>query len=264
MSFVVIDLLIEGGAYLRHFQQSWASHFGSTRSFVYGSPAEHPFEWGIFLKNWDLTIPGALGVVMCLERRRQAIWHVLPVAWLALMLIVFATHRPWWSYYYIHIALPLCCCAAIGITQAWEWARQTRSVRWKVVLGVCGVCAVAWMGARVYLQAQDIRSSPQVYSSLVLHEIERLKPFTRYLYADDPVYSFHARIPMPPTLAVMPLKRFLKFNLICLTGIVWSVLLINLQVYGFRLNVFVANFVAIALVSLWNFFMSEGFGWGQG
>jgi dolichol-phosphate mannosyltransferase len=60
------------------------------------------------------------------------------------------------------------------------------------------------------------------------------------------------------------LKRFLKFNLICLTGIVWSVLLINLQVYGFRLNVFVANFVAITLVSLWNFFMSERFGWGQG
>jgi dolichol-phosphate mannosyltransferase len=60
------------------------------------------------------------------------------------------------------------------------------------------------------------------------------------------------------------LKRFLKFNLICLTGIVWSVLLINLQVYGLRLNVFLANFVAITLVSLWNFFMSERFGWSHG
>ena len=208
VSFVVIDLLIEGGAYLRHFQQSWTSHFGTTRSFEYGSPAEHPFDWSIFLKNWDLTIPGALGVVICLKRRRQALWHMVRVVWLALMLVVFATHRPWWSYDYIHIALPLCWCAAIGIVAAWDWARQTRSVRWKAVLGGFGVCAVTWMGARVWLQARDIRSSPQLYSSLVLHEIERLKPFTRYLYSDEPVYSFHAGIPMPPNLAVMPLKRF--------------------------------------------------------
>jgi hypothetical protein len=123
-------------------------------------------------------------------------------------LLVFAAHRPWWSYYYIHIALPLCWCAAIGILAAWDWARHTRSVRWKVVLGGFGACAIAWMGARVWLQAQDIRSSPQLYSSLVLREIERLKPFTRYLYSDEPVYSFHAGIPIPPNLAVLPLKRF--------------------------------------------------------
>jgi 4-amino-4-deoxy-L-arabinose transferase-like glycosyltransferase len=248
-SFVVIDLLIEGGAYLRHFQQSWTSHFGTTRSFVYGSPAEHPFDWSILIKNWDLTIPAGLGVALWLRacsehiqrrrvrarglqpiagicpsyrpgaltgriskvgltQRQRSTWHVLPVAWLALMLLVFAAHRPWWPYYYIHIALPLCWCAAIGIVAAWNWARQTRSVSRRVVLGVFGVCAIAWMGARVWLQAEDIRSSPQVYSSLVLHEIERLKPFTRYLYADEPVYSFHARIPMPPNLAVLPLKRF--------------------------------------------------------
>ena len=60
------------------------------------------------------------------------------------------------------------------------------------------------------------------------------------------------------------LKRFLKFNLICVTGIIWSVLLINLQVYGLRMNAYLANFVAIMLVSLWNFFMSERFGWGHG
>ncbi|MCL4180789.1 MAG: glycosyltransferase family 39 protein [Verrucomicrobia bacterium] len=208
VSFVVIDLLIEGGTYLRHFQQSWTSHFGTTRSFEYGSPAEHPFDWSILLKNWDLTIPGVLGVGICWKRRRHALWHLLPVVWLALMLVVFAAHRPWWSYYYIHIALPLCWCAAIGIVAAWDWARQTRSVRWKVVFAVFGACAIAWMGARVWLQAQDIRSSPQLYSSLVLREIERLKPFTRFLYADEPVYSFHAGIPMPQNLAVLPLKRF--------------------------------------------------------
>jgi dolichol-phosphate mannosyltransferase len=46
------------------------------------------------------------------------------------------------------------------------------------------------------------------------------------------------------------LRRLLKFNLICVAGIVWSVLLINLQVYGLRLNIYVANFIAIVLVSV--------------
>ncbi len=208
VGFVVIDLLIEGGAYLRHFQQSWTSHFGATRSFEYGSPAEHPFDWNIFLKNWDLTIPACVGVALCLRRRQRSPWLVLPVAWLGLMILVLATHRPWWSYYYIHIALPLCWCAAIGIAQAWECARKTRGMKWKAALSVFGVCAVSWMGARVYLQAQDMRSSPQLHSSLVLQGLERLKPFTRFLYADESIYSFHAGIPMPPNLAVMPLKRF--------------------------------------------------------
>jgi hypothetical protein len=69
------------------------------------------------------------------------------------------------------------------------------------------LCAGAWMGARVYLQVASIRNSPQIYSALVLKEIERLKPFTHWIYTDQLVYSFHADIPMPPPLAVMPLKR---------------------------------------------------------
>ncbi len=98
VSFVAIDLFIEGGAYLRHFQQSWTSHFGAARSFEYGSAAAHPFDWSIFFKNWDLTIPTCLGVALCLRQRRRSPWLVLPVAWLGLMILVFATHRPWWSY----------------------------------------------------------------------------------------------------------------------------------------------------------------------
>ena len=63
------------------------------------------------------------------------------------------------------------------------------------------------MGARVYLQVAAIRNAPQVFSAVVLREIERLKPFTHWFYTEQLVYSFHADIPMPPPLAVVPLKR---------------------------------------------------------
>jgi hypothetical protein len=42
----------------------------------------------------------------------------------------------------------------------------------------------------------------------VLREIERLKHFARFIYTEQTVYSFHSGIPMPPDLAILPLKRF--------------------------------------------------------
>lgn len=63
-----------------------------------------------------------------------------------------------------------------------------------------------------------------------------------------------------PSLSARVL-RFLKFNGICTAGIGLSVLLLNAQVYGLGWNVYVSNFVAIVLVSLWNFFLNLKFGW---
>ena len=57
------------------------------------------------------------------------------------------------------------------------------------------------------------------------------------------------------------LGRFGRFNLICAAGIGLSVLLLNIQVYCLHLNVYLANFIAIVLVSLWNFFLNLRFGW---
>jgi len=207
LSFVAIDYLIDGGSYLRHFQQSWSSHFAHAKSFEYGSPNDHPFEWSIFLKNWDTTVPAILGIIVSLGQVRNAAAAILPLSWLVLVLVIFATHKPWWSYYYLHIAIPLCWCAAIGWEAIGRWIRLRRSVPFAVFLGLFGICAAGWVGSRVYLQMVGIRNSPRTYASLVLGEIERLKPFVRFIYTDESIYSFHAGIPMPPKLAVLPLKR---------------------------------------------------------
>ena len=57
------------------------------------------------------------------------------------------------------------------------------------------------------------------------------------------------------------LGRLGKFNLICVAGIGWSVLLLNLLAHAWGMNVYVANLVAIVIVSLWNYFMNLRFGW---
>jgi 4-amino-4-deoxy-L-arabinose transferase-like glycosyltransferase len=108
ISFVALDLLIDHGAFLLHFQQTWVSHFASAKSFEYGSPDDHPFEWFILPWNWDTTIPALAGVFFLLKQRMKTPATILPLAWLGLTFIIFAFHRPWWSYYYVHLAIPLC------------------------------------------------------------------------------------------------------------------------------------------------------------
>lgn len=57
------------------------------------------------------------------------------------------------------------------------------------------------------------------------------------------------------------IKRLLKFNLICLAGLVLNVLLLNLLFNAFGLNRYVANLVAIAAVTLWNFWLNLKLSW---
>jgi dolichol-phosphate mannosyltransferase len=59
------------------------------------------------------------------------------------------------------------------------------------------------------------------------------------------------------------LKRFLKFNLICLGGLVLNVMVLNLVynlVFGQRWP-YLANLIAIALVTLWNFWLNLKLSW---
>jgi len=58
-------------------------------------------------------------------------------------------------------------------------------------------------------------------------------------------------------------SRFGRFNLICLAGIGLNVALLNALVHWVRLNVYVANGIAIFVVSLWNFAMNLRFGWSE-
>ena len=63
-SLIAIDFIIDRGAFLLHFQQTWSSHFGTAQSFEYGSAKDHPFDWTILLKNWDATLPALVGLVL--------------------------------------------------------------------------------------------------------------------------------------------------------------------------------------------------------
>ncbi len=57
------------------------------------------------------------------------------------------------------------------------------------------------------------------------------------------------------------LKRFLKFNIICLAGLVLNVLVLNL-VFNFIIpNRYIANLIAIAIATSWNFWVNLKLSW---
>ncbi|MDF5708373.1 MAG: glycosyltransferase [Nostoc sp. S4] len=56
-------------------------------------------------------------------------------------------------------------------------------------------------------------------------------------------------------------KRFLKFNTICLAGLVLNVLVLNL-VFNFLIpNRYIANLIAIAVATIWNFWVNIKLSW---
>ena len=57
------------------------------------------------------------------------------------------------------------------------------------------------------------------------------------------------------------LERLLKFNIICLGGLILNVIILNL-IYNFVVpNKYVANLIAIALVTIWNFWLNTKLNW---
>ncbi|OKH22032.1 sulfonate ABC transporter permease [Hydrococcus rivularis NIES-593] len=57
------------------------------------------------------------------------------------------------------------------------------------------------------------------------------------------------------------LKRLIKFNIICLAGLILNVLLLNLFFNVFGIDRYVANLMAIAIVTVWNFWFNLKLSW---
>jgi dolichol-phosphate mannosyltransferase len=57
------------------------------------------------------------------------------------------------------------------------------------------------------------------------------------------------------------LERLGKFNIICLIGLVLNVLILNFLFNVFGINRYLANLIAIAGVTLWNFWLNLKLSW---
>jgi dolichol-phosphate mannosyltransferase len=57
------------------------------------------------------------------------------------------------------------------------------------------------------------------------------------------------------------LRRFLKFNLVCLSGVILNVIIVNLLFNLGHINEYAAKLIAIAIVTFWNFWFNLKLSW---
>jgi dolichol-phosphate mannosyltransferase len=57
------------------------------------------------------------------------------------------------------------------------------------------------------------------------------------------------------------IRRFLKFNFICLFGIGLNILILNFLYNYLHINQYLANLIAIAVVTIWNFWFNLKLSW---
>ncbi|AKG20184.1 glycosyltransferase [Calothrix sp. 336/3] len=96
---------------------------------------------------------------------------------------------------------------------------------------------------------------PLTRSKIIAGEIA---VFNNFLWND--AWTF-ADVSMKQNELRQRLKRFLKFNIICLAGLVINVMVLNL-VFNFIVpNRYIANLVAIAVATVWNFWVNLKLSW---
>lgn len=121
--------------------------------------------------------------------------------------------------------------------------------------GVVGFSGVFVDMAMLYLLHDGIFNLPLTRSKIIAAEVAIINNF---LWND---YWTFGDISTRQRGQRKRLKRFLKFNLICLTGLILNVGLLNLLYNLLGINEYLANLIAIGLVTFWNFWINLKLSW---
>jgi dolichol-phosphate mannosyltransferase len=103
------------------------------------------------------------------------------------------------------------------------------------------------MGAIPLLVAKLVAAEIAIVNNFIWNDIWTFREYTiKHSFANDRIW------------------RFLKFNGICSSGLIISVLLLYFQVVYLSLNPYIANALAIMLTTVWNFTVSLRYSWRSG
>jgi hypothetical protein len=175
-------------------------------------PSDFVFPATLFVEHWDVYLTTIVAV--CLVASKN-LWReaAVPIALLVTASLVHWLHRPWWSPYYLHHAIPLSWLAGIGIRElageVREVLRSRKNLRLRTVAAAALLSILAVQSVTRFIgEVGVIRSARTMTSDRMLDRIGSFRSRTRWIYTQPAIYAFHAGIAVPPELAVLSLKRF--------------------------------------------------------
>ena len=141
-----------------------------------------------------------------------------PTIFLFTVSCIHAVHRPWWGYYYLHLAIPLAWLSALAVGHAIDLAAQLFSASnychnstqfWQGII-LCTLAAFILIRSeqRFEITMKALRKQPVVTEDLVVTKMKQYARQTHWVYAEQDIYPFQAGFATPPELTVVVLKRF--------------------------------------------------------
>lgn len=214
--FLAIGLTWGRGSLESSLRSHLATH-GSVALPGVGTPADYPFQGDLLAQHGECALAALAGLVWAIRQRR---WRevAFPTVLLASVALIHAIHRPWWNYYYLHFAVPLAWLAGWAANEAITIAtrslsasgfRLTARATWNG-LAVCALTAAVLARSERRLEAgiERMQRSPKTNTNVILAAMRRYAGRTHWVCAQAVIYPFHARLPVPPELAVVIAKRF--------------------------------------------------------
>ena len=199
------------------FQIAYRSHLGARPVAGMQRPEDFPFPVQTVLDHLDCVAAAAVGVWLALKGRlRRKL--VFPVVLLATAVGVHLVHRPYWVYYYVHLAVPLAWLAGYAVSEALAFSLAvlskgsvppSRKRLWTgVAAGVLAALVMVCSEKRLEAEMAGIRSRQRADTDAIVVKMKAYSAKTRWVYAQEPIYPFAARLLMPPELADVTVKRF--------------------------------------------------------
>ena len=207
--FVLLGLLLGSG-----YRQAWASHF-SARTLE-AAAAVGSFPPGLLLEHPEGLAGAALGLALAawLGRFRRI---AFPYVLLLTVTLIHLVHRPWWPYYYLHFAIPLAWLTGYAAAELSRLPLRPGKRDWRRIVGLAGAAMAGATllaliategGGRLIAGIERARGLPRIEDSPLIATMRRYAGRTRWVYARSSICAFHAKLPVPPELAVLVRKRF--------------------------------------------------------
>jgi 4-amino-4-deoxy-L-arabinose transferase-like glycosyltransferase len=189
--------------------QLFMPHWNEARSDTYEEGESGWIHFGLLLALQPVLLGlGVLGAIAVLRRPREIeATNLIPILWLFLAVVVFATHKPVTPRHLIMTMVPLAWLGGIAVSTLAHWIETTRmhlpSRRAFVTIVLAALLvAAAWTPIRFGTV------TPQRSPIAVI--MERLKidaASEGWVVTDEAIEAYRAKVLVPPELAVFSLKR---------------------------------------------------------
>ncbi len=196
----------------------WTSHHTPKMYAALAHDSGYAFKISTLADFPEGVAGSVLGAWLAIRERQ---WRriAFPTVWLATVLAIHLQHRPWWDYYLLHFVIPMSWLTAQAVHPFLSWQQSAKvpvglTQQWqsRLIIPIGVLLSALWIvygSERLFRTITFLGRSRTIQDTPLMGEIQRYAPRVQWMFTYyRPIFAFHARLPVPPPLALLPAKRF--------------------------------------------------------